>query len=68
MSALIESLAQARHAEHYQHPQPLTRTRRDKPTQLSRRRRAGWMLIGLGLRLAVPSRQSGSDRITLIGR
>jgi hypothetical protein len=53
MSNMIESLAQDRHA---------------KGRLRSTRTRAGWLLVGLGLRLALPGRQDAARRITLIGR
>ena len=30
--------------------------------------RAGWLLVGLGLRLVLPGRHAAAHRITLIGR
>jgi hypothetical protein len=68
MSNMIESLAQNRHAERYQGAQ-FAAARGETPGRLrSTRTRAGWLLVGLGLRLALPGRQDAARRITLIGR
>jgi hypothetical protein len=68
MSNLIESLAQTRHAERYQGAQ-LSAARAETAGRLrSTRTRAGWLLVGLGLRLALPGGQDAARRITLIGR
>ncbi len=68
MSTMIESLARTRHAERYRVAQ--SGAHRDQVTSrlAGTRSRAGWLLVGLGLRLALPSRQDAARRITLIGR
>lgn len=80
MSTLTESLAQDRHAARYS--KAARAPRRPAATQASRRTRLGWLLVGLGLRLALPghqsggtgrqaggtARQTGSGQITLVGR
>ena len=69
MSSMIESLAQTRHAERYSAPQAAGRGAAAPAPRLHRTRtRAGWLLVGLGLRLALPGRQDAARRITLIGR
>jgi hypothetical protein len=68
MSNMIESLAQARHAERYATAQPSATRGEARRKSQSKRARAGWLLVGLGLRLALPSRQDAARRITLIGR
>ena len=68
MSNMIESLAQTRHAERYAGARAAA-ARRESAGQLhSTRTRAGWLLVGLGLRLALPGRAEASRGITLIGR
>lgn len=68
MSNMMESFAQARHAERYATARD-SATRGEAPGKLhSRRARAGWLLVGLGLRLALPSRQDAGRGITLSGR
>lgn len=42
--------------------------RRDGCALATTRSRAGWVLVGLGLRLALPGRHAGPHRITLNGR
>jgi len=71
---LIESAAQDRHAERYRRSQrgrdgsrAITETRPFEST----RRRAGWLLVGLGLRLisSGPSRhKAAAQRARLIGQ
>ncbi|MGH2874583.1 MAG: hypothetical protein ACRDL5_19250 [Solirubrobacteraceae bacterium] len=75
MSSLIESLAQTRHTERYNRLQgagtpreDVSRRRDDVSKRQNTRSRAGWLLVGLGLRLALPGRQAAPRRITLIGR
>ena len=68
MSSLIESLAQTRHAERYAgSPADNAGSQAVASTQ-STRSRAGWLLVGLGLRLALPGRRGAGHRVTLIGR
>ena len=71
MSNMIESLAQNRHAERYAAAQGRV-ARRERAGASgalhSTRARAGWLLVGLGLRLALPGREDAAPRITLIGR
>jgi hypothetical protein len=69
MSSMIESLTQTRHAERYSGSQGTVVAHGGTPvSRQSTRTRAGWLLVGLGLRLALPSRQHAARRITLIGR
>lgn len=69
MSSLIESLAQTRHAERYTGSPAGAAPQRDASTNMhSTRSRAGWLLVGLGLRLALPGRQDAAQRVTLLGR
>jgi hypothetical protein len=70
MSTLIESLAQDRHAERYagsRHPRHANADG-DVASHQSPRTRAGWLLVGLGLRLALPGQREAARRITLMGR
>jgi hypothetical protein len=68
MSHMIESLAQDRHAQRYQDAR-VAAARGETPGRMrGTRTRAGWLLVGLGLRLALPGRQDAARRITLIGR
>ena len=64
MSTMTESLAQQRHAARYSNKP----AGRGSSAQGSPRTRAGWLLVGLGLRLALPGRQAGTRRVTLLGR
>lgn len=79
MSTLIESLAQDHHAQRYHRPQTTqtTQTTQTKRADVARayaparettRSRAGWLLVGLGLRLALPGARGSARRITLLGR
>ena len=68
MSNMIESLAQNRHAERYVAAQAQSAGHVSGSTLRSTRTRAGWLLVGLGLRLALPGRADAARRITLIGR
>ena len=64
---LIESLAEDRHSSRYRRA---TRPRGTAPTAAMRqtRSRAGWLLVGIGLRLALPGGQDRSRTTTLLGR
>jgi hypothetical protein len=57
MSTLIESLAQDRHAQRYESAASNCRGGVAAPTRVAplegTRTRAGWLLVGLGLRLAM---------------
>jgi len=64
MSTLTESLATERHAARYSNRPARTAG----STHESTRMRAGWLLIGLGLRLALPGGQGAVRRSTLVGR
>ena len=65
--SLIESVARERHAERYRRApgQPVA-----APTQALRhtRSRAGWLLVGIGLRLALPGTQERARTTALLGR
>lgn len=63
MSTLTESLARDRHAARYSK----TAARGTAVKQTSTRSRAGWLLVGLGLRLALPGGET-ARRTTLLGR
>jgi hypothetical protein len=69
MSDLNQSLARSRHAERYRNERVL-RAHRDPglTPPPSARSRAGWWLVGLGLRLALPADRRPAHRITLLGR
>ena len=68
MSSLTESLAQTRHAERYRPPNAIAAPGARGGRLHGTRTRAGWALIGLGLRLALPGSRKAARRITLIGR
>lgn len=68
MPSMIESLARNRHAERYTGGRRATSPWRGVTPLHSTRTRAGWWLVGLGLRLALPGRVDAAQRITLIGR
>jgi hypothetical protein len=77
MSSLTESLAKTRHAELYTGCHDVPAPRRSLFSRLARplrgqpggrRSRAGWLLVGLGLRLALPGSRHASGRTTVIGR
>jgi hypothetical protein len=65
--SLIESVARERHAERYQH---VPGQRVAAPTEALRqtRSRAGWLLVAIGLRLAVPRGSERARTTTLLGR
>ncbi|MDE3134041.1 MAG: hypothetical protein KGL15_08250 [Acidobacteriota bacterium] len=67
MSTMIESLAQTRHAERYRASQRPAAAPSGFGLE-NTRSRAGWLLVGLGLRLALPGRHAAPRRIALIGR
>lgn len=68
MPNMIESLAQTRHTERYGGARG-GEVRGETQGRLRRTRtRAGWLLVGLGLRLVMPGSQEAARRITLIGR
>ena len=64
---LIESLADDRHSNRYRRA---TRPRVTVPTEAMRqtRSRAGWLLVGIGLRLALPRGSERAHTTTLVGR
>jgi hypothetical protein len=69
MSNLTESLAQTRHGELYDRSRRVVGHRSARRQLLQgTRSRAGWALIGLGLRLALPGGRDAARGITLIGR
>jgi hypothetical protein len=78
MSHLIESLAQDRHAARYRTATQAslaaaTTTTSDSlnmaaPSPQSTRSRAGWLLIGLGLRLVMRGGDTPAHRARLIGQ
>ena len=64
MSTLTESLATERHAARYSNkPARTARSAQESP-----RTRAGWLLVGLGLRLALSGGQATARQTTLLGR
>lgn len=63
---LIESLAQDRQAERYRHARPVMGRSSRARTLETTRRRAGWWLVGLGLRRVAG--ESASQRARLIGQ
>lgn len=68
MPNMIESLAQTRHAERYSAVQAAA-AHGELPGKLHATRiRAGWLLVGLGLRLAMPSCEDAGRRTTLLRR
>ena len=64
--SLTESLAHQRHAERYRRGAGHVTV----PTEVMRetRSRAGWLLVGIGLRLALPRGQERSRTTTALGR
>jgi hypothetical protein len=72
---LLASVAQERHAERYRHPHAATdgaagaghTAARPRAVEATRRR-AGWMLIGLGLRLITGDNRVAAQRARLIGQ
>jgi hypothetical protein len=76
MSNLIESLATDRHAARYEATSRGRRSsrltpapRRAEGSRLARiRSSAGWLLIGIGLRLAMRGGDSPARRTSLLGR
>ena len=77
MSNLIESLAQERHAGRYRTATrasltaPATTSNSLKmaaPAPQSTRSRAGWLLVGLGLRLIMRGGDTPTHRARLIGQ
>lgn len=69
---LIGSLAQDRHADRYRE---LRRSHYDGGLAISSARglettrtRAGWLLVGLGLRLVAPGGKAAAQRARLIGQ
>jgi hypothetical protein len=69
MSNLIENLATDRHAERYPAAsRPAASVRRgDAPRLATARSRVGWLLIGLGLRIAMRGGDSPARRASLLG-
>jgi hypothetical protein len=71
MSTLIDKLAQDRHAARYPtgRRRPLANARRAGASPLaSTRRRAGWLLVGLGLRLVTRGDDTPARRASLLGQ
>lgn len=70
---LTESLAHDRHAERYRHSRhtPLDSaaalTSESRATETTRHR-AGWLLVGVGLRLVTGRRDAPARRARLIGQ
>ncbi len=72
---LIESLARERHGERYRAAAPAPRAaaasprlRRRRPALEMTRHRAGWLLVGLGLRLLAGRGEVAAPRARLIGQ
>lgn len=67
---LIENLAQERHAERYgdsrRRGDSGTRIRVEKGPLAATRNRAGWLLVGLGLRLVMRGGDTPARRASLI--
>ena len=71
MSTLIDNLAHDRHAARYhvvERRQLATGGRVAASPLASTRIQAGWLLVGLGLRLALPGRQEAARRARLLGQ
>lgn len=68
MSKLIEGVARERHAERYESSLGVVAPRHRGSRTQQTRARAGWLLVGLGLRLALPGQRDAASRITLVGR
>jgi hypothetical protein len=71
MSTLIDKLAQDRHAVRYPTAQrrSLATARRAGASPLaSTRSRAGWLLVGLGLRLVMRGGDTPARRASLLGQ
>jgi hypothetical protein len=71
MSTLIDNLAQDRHAARYQaarrRPRATARGAAASPLA-STRSRAGWLLVGLGLRLVMRGGDTPARRASLLGQ
>jgi hypothetical protein len=65
--SLIESVARERHAERYRRA-PGQRVAAPTETLRHRRSRAGWLLVAIGLRLALPRGSERARTTTLLGR
>jgi len=65
--SLTESLAHERHAERYRRA-PGQRVTAHTEALRHTRSRAGWLLVGIGLRLALPVSQERTRTTTLLGR
>jgi hypothetical protein len=72
MSTLIDNLAQDRHAARYQtaprRPLATTARRAAASPLASTRSRAGWLLVGLGLRLVMRGGDTPARRASLLGQ
>ncbi len=67
MTTMLESLAQTNHAQRYNASRS-PHTRRGGNRLHETRTRAGWLLVGLGLKLALAGRHDARQRLTLIQR
>jgi len=63
---LTESLADDRHSDRYRRASGHVPAPTDAMRQT--RSRAGWLLVGVGLRLALPGGQERARTTTLLGR
>ena len=65
---LIESVAHDRHSERYRRQQRGKHTSPEARAIETTRRRAGWLLVGLGLRLVTGGDKAAAQRARLIGQ
>ena len=65
---LIGSLANDRHAERYDHASHARLTLTETRALESTRHRAGWLLVGLGMRLIAGGHKAAAQRARLIGQ
>ncbi|HEX3615955.1 MAG TPA: hypothetical protein VHU61_05435 [Solirubrobacteraceae bacterium] len=71
MTTLNDDLARDRHAARYptERRQSAAGRHAKNASALARtRNRAGWLLVGFGLRLVLPGRHGGARRTRLIGQ